>query len=297
MLKWGVVGVGRAGQARTRALHQDPRSEPIYGMRGQPAAVGLRSVSDLGEILRFVHAVAICTPDTTHANLVRMALAADRHVVVEFPLAGSAEVAADLLHLAAQRGRVLHVEHIELLGGAARVLREGSVGRTLRSGSVRFTGGCRKGTYGIASANVARLHRLVDAVGLPDAVQLKGRSPRHLDAWLRYGDAVVTLDFRHGDDLPRSTVIRLELDEEGGGSTVLEQQDGAVTQDGRPLATPPVRPLFLQDQLVATARILDGAEPYVSDQRLLEVLSLADALVRASPDGGWTEWTAVAPRG
>ncbi|NOY24349.1 MAG: Gfo/Idh/MocA family oxidoreductase, partial [Oligoflexia bacterium] len=148
MLTWGVVGVGRAGQARTRALHQDPRAEPLYGWRGHPEAVGLRSVSDLGELLRRVDAVAICTPDNTHPTLVRRALAAGVHVLVEFPLAGSAEVARDLMAQARQQRRVLHVEHIELLGGVARVLREACVGRTLRGGSVHFTGPHRRGTYG-----------------------------------------------------------------------------------------------------------------------------------------------------
>jgi len=286
VLQWGVIGVGLAGRARTRALHEDPRSEVRYGMRGDPASVGLRRVDDLGELLRHVDAVAICSPDSSHPQLVRRALSAGKHVLVEFPLAGSAEVGRDLLRLASDLGRVLHVEHIELLGSASRYLREAAAGQALRGGTVRFTTGPRKGTYGVAHANVARLHRLVDAVGLPDAVRLIERGPRHLRAALRYPQGEVELDFRQDADLSRHTWLRLDL-----GDRVLEQHDQEVRHDGVAVALPPAGPLFVQDQLVATARILDGAAPYIDEARILAVLGLADALVRASPDGGWANWS------
>ncbi|MCK6504966.1 Gfo/Idh/MocA family oxidoreductase [Myxococcota bacterium] len=295
MLKWGVIGVGRAGQARARALHQDPRAQPLYGFRGQPEAVGLRRVEDLGDMLRRVDAVAVCTPDATHPDMVRACLSAGKHVLVEFPLAGSAEVGRELFDLARRHGRVLHVEHIELLGGAALTLRSRARGLPVRGGQVAFTGGTRKGTYGVAHCNVARLHRLLDAVGLPDGVQLQDRSPRHLRARLAYGAARVDLDFRHGADLPRRTTLRLELAREDGSLTLLEQVDEAVWQDGQPVDPPALPGLFLQDQLAATARILDGAPPYVGDERVLQVLSLADALVRASPDGSVAAWSGQAP--
>jgi biliverdin reductase len=295
MLKWGVIGVGRAGQARARALHQDPRAQPLYGFRGQPEAVGLRRVEDLGEMLRRVDAVAVCTPDATHPDMVRACLSAGKHVLVEFPLAGSAEVGRELFDLARRHGRILHVEHIELLGAAAVTLRALARGSRLRAGRVTFSGGARRGTYGVAHCNVARLHRLLDAVGLPDGVQLQDRSPRHLRARLTYDQARVELDLRHGEDLPRRTSLRLELEGADGTSLLLEQVDESVWKDGVAVDLPAVPGLFLQDQLAATARVLDGAAPYVSEERILQVLSLADALVRASPDGTVAPWSAQAP--
>ena len=295
MLKWGVIGVGRAGQARARALHQDPRAEVLYGFRGQPEAVGLRRVEDLGDMLRRVDAVAVCTPDATHPDMVRACLSAGKHVLVEFPLAGSAEVGRELFDLARRHGRILHVEHIELLGAAAQGLRDRCRGLRLQGGQVSFSGGIRKGTYGVAHSNVARLHRLLQAVGLPDGVQLQDRSPRHLRARLRHGGAVVALDLQHGEALPRQTSLRLELARPDGAVTVLEQRDDALWQDSQPVELAPVPGVFLQDQLAATARILDGAPSYVDELRILQVLSLADALVRASPDGSWAPWSGEAP--
>lgn len=295
MLKWGVIGVGRAGQARARALHQDPRAEVLYGFRGQPEAVGLRRVEDLGDMLRRVDAVAVCTPDATHPDMVRACLSAGKHVLVEFPLAGSAEVGRELFDLARRHGRILHVEHIELLGAAAGAMRARAAGLAVRGGHVHFTGGQRRGTYGVAHCNVARLHRLLDAVGLPDGVQLQDRSPRHLRSRLRYGATLIELDLRHGEDLPRRTALRLELARGDGSSVLLEQVDEAVWQDGVPVPLPALPGVFLQDQLAATARILDDAAPYVSEERILQVLSLADALVRASPDGTVAPWSGQAP--
>ena len=41
MLRWGIIGVGRAGAARARALAADPRAEAVLGVRGDPVAAGL----------------------------------------------------------------------------------------------------------------------------------------------------------------------------------------------------------------------------------------------------------------
>ncbi|MCB9781213.1 MAG: Gfo/Idh/MocA family oxidoreductase [Alphaproteobacteria bacterium] len=293
MLRWGIIGVGRAGRARARAIAEDPRSQAVLGFRGDPGAVGLATAPSVSELLRKVDAVAICAPDTQHPQLIRAALSRGLHVLTEFPLAGSADVGADLLAMAADRGVVLHVEHIELLGPVAHALREHTRGLRPTGGGVTFTGGSRKGTYGLAHANVARLHRIVDALGLPDRVRVTGRGPGFMQGDLQYGDAELDLDFRLQDGLPRHTGLRIEA---AGpeGPVVLEQRDDTLTRDGAPVALPTLPGLFLQDQLCATARILDGAQPYVTDERVLQVLAMADALVRASPEGGFVPWEPAA---
>ncbi len=290
MLRWGVIGVGSAGTARVKAIKADPRATLVAGYRGDPRGAGIPAARSIQHLVEAVDAVAVCTPDVTHPDIVRGCLSAGRHVVVEFPLAGTTKVARDLFDLAGRRGKVLHVEHIELLGGAARFLREAAQGRTLVGGAVRFVGARRRGIYGIAHANIARLHRLVDAIGLPEAVQVAERGPRYLVGSMQYPDAEVRLDLRQADDEPRSTSIELRF---ADGN--LRQKDRKVFQDERPVDLPALPPLFVQDQLAATARILDGADAYCSDTRVIEIISLADALVRASPGGGWEPFDA-APR-
>lgn len=285
MLRWGVIGVGIAGKARVRALQQDPRATPVWGFRGQPEAVGLPRAPDLGSMLGACDAVAICSPDTSHPDLVRAALSSGLHVLVEYPLAGSAEVGRDLFDCARRWNRSLHVEHIEVLGPAMARLRERCQGRDLRVGALRWTGPCRKGTYGVAHANLSRLHRVVHALGLPSALRLVERSPRHLRAALQLAGGTLDLDLRHGEDLPRQLHLRLEL--EGPGPTVLELRDRQLFEDGVQVELPAHPGLFLEDQLCASARILDQAPGYVEQARVLDLLALCDSLVRASPEGGW----------
>lgn len=285
MLRWGVVGVGRAGAARVRAIREDPRSTPVVGWRGDPESAGLDVARDLDDLLsRGLDAVAICAPDAAHPGLVRAALAAGHHVLCEFPLAGSEAEARALFELARASGRVLHVEHIELLGPQAAWIRAAAPGRRLTGGSCRFTTGPRSHTFGIAHANVARLHRLVDPLGPPVEIAVHERSDTHLWATLTWpgspdhyrGDASVAVHFSQGPELRRRTELVLEFD------------DGAVTQLDRTLlwqgALVELEPgpgLFLADQLEATAEILDGAAPTVGPGAVCAVLGLADRLAAA----------------
>jgi predicted dehydrogenase len=71
-----------------------------------------------------VDAVAIATPVSTHFELAMAALKAGKHVLVEKPMAGSAEQAARLVEAADAAGRVLMVDHTFVYTGAVRKIRQ-----------------------------------------------------------------------------------------------------------------------------------------------------------------------------
>ena len=71
-----------------------------------------------------VEAVAIATPPRTHYDLVRSALEAGKHVLVEKPLACSAGEAADLIDLADELGRVLMPGHTFLYSPPVNKVRD-----------------------------------------------------------------------------------------------------------------------------------------------------------------------------
>lgn len=284
-VRWGVLGVGRAGRARARALADDPRATPVVGWRGTPSSVGLAEADCVDAVLAGdLDAVAVCTPDTTHPALVRRALEAGLHVVCEFPLAGSAQEAASLFDLAEERGLVLHVEHIELLGAAARVLRDACDGARLTGGACRFQSGSRAQIFSVAHANVARLHRLLDVWGPPSDVAVHERTGDWLLATLSWpgnpdhytGDARLSLEFRLEEGRRRRTELLFETDR--GEYALL---DRVLLHQGRVVPLPSVPGLFLLDQLEASAQILDGDAPTVGRAAVLDVLSLADRLDRA----------------
>lgn len=71
-----------------------------------------------------VHAVAIATPAGTHFDLVRAALEAGKHVLVEKPLTPSVADGRKLVELAEQAGLVLMLDHTYCYTPAVRRIRE-----------------------------------------------------------------------------------------------------------------------------------------------------------------------------
>jgi biliverdin reductase len=283
-VRWGVAGVGVAGAARTQAIVADPDSEAALGWRGAPERAGLQRVDTFEALIEGVDAVAICTPDETHAALVRVALEAGRHVVCEYPLAESGPEAQALFDLAAANERVLHVEHIELMTAAAKWIRGRVVGSALFGGSVSFQGAQKAGQDSIAHANLARLHRIVDAFGLPTGLQVSWRDDTTLQAALHYpGDpsrvlhpATIELNFRRGPDLRRRTELMFET-----STGTIVQMDKVLLDNGDPVSLLPQSGLFAMDHTAAMARIRHGGWPSVEPERIVAVLTLADQLQSA----------------
>jgi predicted dehydrogenase len=271
-LGMAVVGLGRAGQARLRALEASPRaSVAAIVSRSRPGAVSLEAaLADPA-----VAAVIVCTPNLLHAAATRAALAAEKHVAVEFPLAASAGEARSLLADAAQRARVLHEEHIELLSPSQRALRARAraLGPPCRGG-VTFSG---DSTGWIADPDLAgsaalgalaRLHRLVDLFGEAEvrAARLDSSGARRrLEVELGFASGgTATLVEDRGPGAPRATEWAIEC------------EHGA-------LITPPAEPpgaLFAQDLDCFLDRIERRAPPYVTDARVLHVLDLVGAIER-----------------
>ena len=289
-VRWGIAGVGKAGRARARAILDDERAALVAGWRGTPSELGVPSVDSFDALLgEDVDAVAICSPDVTHARLVEAALRARKHVVCEFPLAGDHQTAEHLYALAATQGRLLHVGHIELLSPAARWLRGRVVGRQVLGGSVRFRGGVRVGVTSVAHANIARLHRLMDVVGEPTSLAVRWRDEESLQAVLRYsgnperydGMSEIQLEFVHGHGLVRRTELVLELSD---GSVMM--LGASVFDRGSPVALANRGGLFAQDHAAAMAAIVDDQAPYIDQARVLAGIRLAERLSGAPITGG-----------
>lgn len=89
-----------------------------------------------------VAAVAIATPAATHFNLVRAALEAGKHVLVEKPLTSSVSDGAKLAGLAERSGLVLMCDHTYCYTPAVRRIRElirgGEIGEVQFVDSVRI---------------------------------------------------------------------------------------------------------------------------------------------------------------
>jgi predicted dehydrogenase len=116
-------------QARLRAVHE---RYPEVLLSTDPADVFTDDRVD---------AVVIATPTASHAELVRQALRAGKHVLVEKPLTDGSASAHELCRLAERAGRVLLVGHVFLYNPAVQWIKEridsGAMGRIYHLSSTR----------------------------------------------------------------------------------------------------------------------------------------------------------------
>lgn len=275
MVRVAVVGLGRAGRARARALERHPRAELGGVVRRRPDS-GRRSFDDVLADPQ-IDAAVVCTPNLLHPEQVYRLLEAGKHVAVEFPLAPCVAEARELFDCARARDRVLHVEHIELLSASQRTQRERvrSLGAP-RGGELRFGAGS-EGWIGDerlagspALCAVARLHRLVDLWGearIREAAIDREPDGYRLYAGLRFEEGDTALYEQRTPQLERQTIWAIPC------------LEGA-------LEDPPKAPpgdLFRDDLDYFLDRIEGGGRAYVSEERILHVLDLVEQIERRAP--------------
>lgn len=119
-LRAAVVGVGYLGRFHAQKYAALPDARLVAVVDPDPGArervgreLGVAALADHRALLGEVDAVSVVTPTPLHHAIARDFLAAGAHVLVEKPIASTLEQARDLVALAAERGRVLQVGHLE----------------------------------------------------------------------------------------------------------------------------------------------------------------------------------------
>ncbi len=119
-LRVGVAGAGVFGNyhAQKAAASATTSLSGIFDIddaRGKAVAApyGVPNYTKLEDLLEVSDAIVVAVPAVYHADLVRRALAADKHVLVEKPLALTESVARDLAGEAVKKGLILQVGHQE----------------------------------------------------------------------------------------------------------------------------------------------------------------------------------------
>jgi len=126
----GVIGVGALGTHHARLLGglAGARLVGVYDVdanvgRDVAERLGTRAFETQDDLLRTVDAVTIAVPTPAHHEVGLAALAANRHVLIEKPLAASLSEADALVEAAQERGLVLQVGHVERFNRAVRAAR------------------------------------------------------------------------------------------------------------------------------------------------------------------------------
>jgi predicted dehydrogenase len=134
MIGIGVIGYGYWGPNLVRNFYETPgavvvavsdlRPERLKLVQGRYPTVNV--TTDHRALIEDpkVDAVVVATPVATHFELALAALQAGKHVLVEKPLASSAQQVLRLMDAAEKAGRIIMVEHTFVYTAAVRKIRQ-----------------------------------------------------------------------------------------------------------------------------------------------------------------------------
>lgn len=266
-----VVGIGRAGQARAAHLSH-AKGCKLAGLVSRRPEFG---TLELAEALRRtdVHILVIATENGSHAHLAAMALRANKHVIVEFPLCNSAAQALELYDLAQQHRRVLHVEHIGLLTRAHADLIHLHQTRPFERIVMQFQSDLSRwqaeehaaGRWGQLA--IGRLHAARDLAGpliIQNVAIIKTPDSYQMTIELRSDTMEVVIHETRAPGLARAA---------SASGRHVDGSEMHVTT-----AKTPETGLFSRDWEAFYARVDSNVASYLSDQSVIQVLELAEEI-------------------
>lgn len=314
-IRVGIVGTGFAAKLRAETLQADGRSNLVAVAGHSPektaafcqgfgaeAAVSWRKLVERDDL----DLVIVCTVNRDHGAIVLAALENDKHVVVEYPLSLDVSEAERAIELAAQKQKLLHIEHIELLGGLHQAIKESVplVGKVFyaryvtitpqRSVPQRWT--YQHSLFGFPLVGaISRLHRFTDLFGEVTSVncqtQFWDTEPDFYKACLcnaQLGFAnglVAEAVYGKGETFWQSENVFTIYGEEG--TLVFTPESGQLIQgeNRHNIKVGTRRGLFAKDTYMVLEYLSNGTPLYVNNVSSLYALRVADAARRSSEIG------------
>ncbi|MBL1203644.1 MAG: Gfo/Idh/MocA family oxidoreductase [Nostoc sp. GBBB01] len=319
----GLVGTGYAAKFRAEALLNDERMQERRAARSHLVAVvghnpektqsfareyEIAALSSWKELVerQDIDLVVISTVNRDHGEIARAALTNGKHVIVEYPLSLDVVEAEELIALAKAQHKLLHVEHLELLGGVHQALKQNlaKIGEVfyVRYSTVNPQNPApRKWTYNHElfgfplTGALSRLHRLTDLFGKVFSVNCHQRywetESEYYQACLCTSQLCFTsgllaqVVYAKGETVWQSE-RKFEVHGEKG-ALILDGDTGAFIQPGEttPIEIGPRRGLFAKDTIMVLDHLFDGTPLYVTPEESLYTLKVADAAQKAALSG------------
>ncbi|MEM9006506.1 MAG: Gfo/Idh/MocA family oxidoreductase [Cyanobacteria bacterium P01_F01_bin.86] len=318
-LRVGIVGTGFAAKRRVEAFRTDSRAQ-VVTVVGNTLA-NTQAFAQAQEIAMSpswqalaqqddIDLIVVCHANSHHAEVVRLALTAGKSVVVEYPLALSVAEASELIELAQDQRSLLHVEHIELLGGLHQAM-QANLPAIGTPAYVRYcTTSARhpapqKWAYNAALLGfplmgaLSRLHRLTNLFGSVHQVachlQYDGASIEpsaeyfqncRCTAQLRFCSGVIAeVLYAKGSQTWRSQRL-MEVEGDRGALVFKDDIGTLITAEGsHPIPVETRRGLFAKDTTAVLDALYDGKPFYVTPQESLYALQIAAAAKQAAQTG------------
>src|SRR5258708_7305233 len=129
MIRTAVIGVGHFGRLHAEKYAGLPGSTLVAVADVDPARaaaiagpLGVEATGDFRRLFGRVDAVSIAVPTAHHFQVARSCLDAGLHCLLEKPIAESLAQADELIAVAAARGLVLQIGHLERFSAARAAL-------------------------------------------------------------------------------------------------------------------------------------------------------------------------------
>ncbi|HEY9811006.1 MAG TPA: Gfo/Idh/MocA family oxidoreductase [Halomicronema sp.] len=312
----GLVGTGYAAKLRAEAIAAESRAQlvAVAGHTPEKTEVFSRTYGAVAEVSwrRLVERedldlVMISTISRDHDLIARAALLAGKHVVVEYPLSFSVAEAESLIALSESLGLLLHVEHIELIGGVHQALRKEIplVGEVFYSRYITvspkkqapYSWSYQADLFGFPlTGALSRLHRLTDLFGKVATVSSEIRywnasQPGFFraclcTAQLRFLSGVVAEVVYGKGETFCSAERKLEV-YGNDGVLIFEGDEGRLVRAEvvEPVDVGPRRGSFAKDTQMVIDFLLEGTPLYVTPQASLYTLKVADAASQSAQTG------------
>ena len=133
-IKVGVIGCGYWGPNLIRNFNENYNTDIIYACdldikrleRIKLRYPTVTATTNYKDLLRDknLQVVAIATPVRTHYKLIKEALSAGKHVLIEKPLTSKVKEAEELVELANKKNLILFVDHTFIYTGAVKKIKE-----------------------------------------------------------------------------------------------------------------------------------------------------------------------------
>ncbi len=304
----GIVGTGYAAKRRAETFIEDERSQ-LYGVTGYTPenladfcqSYNVSSYENWQDLVRDenVDLVVICNANQLHGKVTKLALENNKNVIIEYPLSLDYNEAVELLELAKKKDKLLHIEHIEILGGMHRAVQKHlpKIGKVFygryttidmkNPAPIRWT--FNKQLFGFPfKAALPRIHRFTNLFGEVNSVS------SHLKYWDREekdyyhgclctaqllfkNDLIVDLLYGRGDIFMASDRT-FELHGESG-QIIFEGIEGKlITSEGtQPIELESRRGLFALDTRIFLDHLFDNKPLYISPESSLYALKVGEA--------------------
>lgn len=311
----GLVGTGFVARWRSQALDGDRRAQ-LVAVAGRTWDSTCEFAQTWGAIpchnwqqlikRQDLDLIVISSLNHQRAAIAQAALEQQKHVVAEYPLALNPAQGQALLALANQQQRLLHIAHIELLGGLHRAFLEylpdlGGVSDVRYCTINPKHPAPRRWTYSLEQFGfpligaLSRLHRLVSVFGQVESVTAQARIWPGAEsdyyraclckAQLRFTSGVFAdVIYGKGD---RFTEKEHLLEARGVGGLLHLTPDGGQLRQGeqrQAIAVGSRRGLFAQDMRRVLDYLCQRRPLYLDPRQSLYTLTVAEAVRLAAAD-------------